>query len=391
MQFLRSGKKQTADYSKALGLYIHVPFCVSKCKYCDFYSLAGKTEKINGYVKAVLMHIKDYAALFSHYTVDTVYFGGGTPTYIGEKALIKILDEIKKEWKLAKNAEITVEANPESMNKRLLKKLKKAGVNRLSIGVQSANNGELSMLGRVHSFEDAKEKFALARSVGFDNIGLDLMYGLSGQDTADFVRSVEAVITLSPEHVSCYSLTLEPNTPMGRENPPLPDDDIQSEMYHKACEKLRFHGYEHYEISNFAKPGKRSRHNSKYWDLSEYLGLGPGAHSFVNGKRFEFVRDLDAYIAGVTSGGDSIVSEEEDVPTMQRHGEYIMLRLRTSDGVDEEVFQRMFHKDFYPFAKKLERLVSEGYVQHDLGRWSLTEKGFLVSNSIILETLEADD
>lgn len=381
--------------SKNLGLYIHVPFCASKCAYCDFYSVTDK-NRIDVYLKAVLQHAKEYAALLQGFPVDTIYFGGGTPTVLGERHLTRLLTELKRLFRVTSNPEITLEANPESTDKKSLKKLRRAGFNRISFGMQSSDDSELKLLGRIHSFQQVKDAFHAAREAGFDNISLDLMYGLPAenggvQSAERFLSSLEESILLGPEHLSIYSLTLEPSTPMGQKKPPLPDDDKQAEMYIKASDKLRYHGFEHYEISNFAKPGRRSRHNSKYWDLSDYLGLGPGAHSLLAGKRFAFVRDLDAYCKGIAPGGGPIVSEEEDVPMMQRHGEYIMLRLRTLDGVDETQFENMFHRDFTPFAKKLAPLVEPGYVRHDMGRWSLTEKGFLVSNTIILDTLDAED
>lgn len=378
-------------YSKNLGLYIHVPFCVSKCYYCDFYSLGGRAAQMDGYVKAMCAHIRDYGALCGGYSVDTVYFGGGTPSFLGEKRLAKLLSEIGKRFSLSRNAEITVEANPDSMSPKLLKKLKKAGVNRLSVGVQSADDDELAMLGRVHTFAQAQDAVRRAQDAGFDNLSLDLMYGLPGQDAGRFLRSAEAVLALQPAHLSCYGLKLEPGTPMARDNPVLPDDDAQADLYLALCNRLGEAGFEHYEVSNWARPGRRSRHNSKYWDLSEYLGLGPGAHSYLGGRRFAFVRDLDAYCAGVTGAGGPIVFEEEDVPTMRRHGEYLMLRLRTRDGVQEETFQRLFSRDFAPYAAKLAPLAQHGLAVQELGRWHLTEQGFLVSNSIINEVLSADD
>lgn len=377
--------------TKQLGLYIHVPFCVSKCYYCDFYSLSGQGGRMDAYVAALLAHLREYGAVCGGYTVDTVYFGGGTPSYLGEKRLTALLTEIGKRFTFAKNAEITVECNPDSMTKPLLKKLKKAGVNRLSVGLQSANDDELATLGRVHTFAEARAAVETAQALGFDNLSLDLMYGLPHQTTQGFLASVDAALALCPTHLSCYSLKLEPGTRMARENPPLPDDDAQAETYLALCDRLAGAGFAHYEISNWARAGQRSRHNSKYWDLSEYLGLGPGAHSYLGGRRFEFVRDLDAYCAGLTADGGSIVSDEEDVPTMQRHGEYLMLRLRTRDGVSESDFHRLFQRDFEPYAEKLRPLAAHGLAACDMDRWYLTDRGFLVSNAVIAEVLSADE
>ena len=363
--------------NKPLGLYLHIPFCVKKCGYCDFYSVEDR-ELMKEYVSALLLHIRSYGKVCSGYTVDTVYIGGGTPTCLGPKYLGRILQEIRNKFPLAEDAEITVECNPESTDKKVLDVMKKQGVNRLSFGVQSAHDEELRAIGRIHTFAQAKEAVELAREKGFDNISLDLMYGLPGQTQEMFLDSVEQCLGLEPQHLSCYGLKLEPGTPMGRDNPALPDDDAQADTYLAMCERLRDKGYEHYEISNFAKPGCRSRHNMKYWDLSEYLGLGPGAHSFMNGRRFAFARDLKAYI-----GGEDIVQDEDEVPTFQRQGEYLMVRLRTADGVDFLDLEKRYNIDSTPYEEAFRGLMGNGLVAHQGTRWYLTEKGFLVSNSII--------
>lgn len=363
--------------NKPLGLYLHIPFCVKKCGYCDFYSVEDR-ELMKEYVSALLLHIRSYGKVCSGYTVDTVYIGGGTPTCLGPKYLGRILQEIRNKFPLTEDVEITVECNPESTDKKVLDVMKKQGVNRLSFGVQSAHDEELRAIGRIHTFAQAKEAVELAREKGFANISLDLMYGLPGQTREMFLDSVEQCLGLEPQHLSCYGLKLEPGTPMGRENPVLPDDDAQADTYLAMCERLRDKGYEHYEISNFAKPGCRSRHNMKYWDLSEYLGLGPGAHSFMNGRRFAFARDLKAYI-----GGEDIVQDEDEVPTFQRQGEYLMVRLRTADGVDFLDLEKRYNIDSTPYEEAFRGLMGNGLVAHQGTRWYLTEKGFLVSNSII--------
>lgn len=369
--------------SKALGLYLHIPFCASKCGYCDFYSLTDDARR-KDYVAALLQHLREYGKVCSGYTVDTVYLGGGTPSCLGPKYLTRILNEVKARFRLAEDAEITVECNPESTDKKLLDALKKSGVNRLSLGVQSADDNELARIGRIHTFEEAKAAVELARERGFDNISLDLMYGLPEQTKQGFLHSVRQVLDLMPEHLSCYGLKLEPTTKMGRENPVLPEDDEQAEMYLAMCEMLRESGFEHYEISNFAKPGRRSRHNCKYWDLSEYLGLGPGAHSYMNGRRFEFARDLKAYI-----GGENIVQDEDEVATYQRQGEYLMLRLRTAEGIDFIDLEKRYNIDSTPYEEAFRALLGRGLVAHQGTRWFLTEEGFLVSNSIINCIIEA--
>lgn len=346
---------------------------------------------MDAYVQAVCAHLRQYGALCSGYSVDTLYFGGGTPSYIGEKRIIKLLAEVRKYFCVTKNAEITVEANPDSMNQKMLKRLYRAGVNRLSVGIQSADDKELAYLGRIHTFQTACEAVKMAQDVGFTNISIDLMYGLPGQTQEQFFASVDAVLALHPTHLSCYGLKVEDGTPLARQNPVLPDDDAQADLYLALCDRLQSEGFEHYEISNWARGGKRSQHNSKYWDLSEYLGIGPGAHSYVGGRRFAFVRSLDAYCAGLAGQDESIVQDEEDVPTMHRHGEYIMLRLRTRDGIEEDEFYRLFGRAFAPYAEKLALLAEHGLAKQEWGRWYLTDRGFLVSNSIINEVLSADE
>lgn len=375
--------------SKKLGLYIHVPFCVSKCYYCDFYSLQNQREMIEPYVKATIKHLKEYSIVCSSYTVDTIYFGGGTPSFIGEKNISAILKAITKGFNVDKNAEITVEANPESINKKFLKEIKKRGVTRLSIGIQSSNDYELCTLGRVHTFVDAVEKYQLARDLGFCNISVDLMFGLPNQTLDSVSKSVDDILALSPQHISTYALKLEEGTPLHKDNPSLPDDDTQADMYLLICEKLKNAGYRHYEISNFCKNGSISRHNSKYWNLSEYLGLGPGAHSFMSSKRFEYKRDINAYIKGITDCEESSVSFEENIPGILLYGEYLMLRLRTDEGIDESYFTKTFKKPFEPYEKVLQKYKKLGLATEENGNWHLTEKGFLVSNTIILDVLEA--
>ena len=369
--------------NRPLGLYIHIPFCVQKCGYCDFYSVPEQ-DLMKSYVSALLNHIRSYGKTCSGYTVDTVYLGGGTPTCLGAKHLARVLQEVRARFPLADDAEITVECNPESTDKKVLDAMKKQGVNRLSFGVQSAHDEELRAIGRVHTFQQAKDAVNLAKERGFTNISLDLMYGLPEQTQEMFLDSVEACLALEPRHLSCYGLKLEPATPMGRANPALPDDDAQADTYLALCDKLREQGFEHYEISNFAKRGFRSRHNQKYWDLSEYLGLGPGAHSFMNGRRFEFARDIKAYI-----NGEDILQDEDEIASFQRQGEYLLVRLRTAEGVDFLDLEKRYNIDSTPYEEAFRSLMGNELVAHQGTRWYLTEKGFLVSNSIINTIVEA--
>ena len=366
------------------GLYVHVPFCASKCRYCDFYSFAGKESQMDDYVRAVARSGAEFAPQLAGRTADTVYFGGGTPSLIGGARLERMLCALHSQFSIAPDAEITVECNPDSMTQDLLHVLRRAGVNRLSVGVQSAQDDELRLLGRRHTFAQAQDAIRRAQDAGFDNISLDLMYGLPGQTQARFMQSVEAVLDLQPAHLSCYSLKLEPGTPMGQENPVLPDDDAQADLYLALCGRLRRAGFDHYEISNWARPGRASRHNSRYWTLSDYLGLGPGAHSYLAGRRFFYPASLAVFC------GDA-QPVQEDAVCFAPHGEYLMLRLRTADGVDTADFARRFGRSFAPYAAHLRALEKPGLAARTPSGWRLTEAGFLVSNLIINDVLGADD
>jgi len=376
-------RKASAEQPEKLpGLYLHIPFCRRKCDYCDFYSVAATDDKARQYTQALIAHLEEAAGIV-HSQIETVYIGGGTPAMLGIKNLSLLLGTVRKLFKLAANPEITVELNPESTDKALLKSLKKAGCNRISIGIQSAVDDELKRLGRLHSFEDAKKAFKIAREVGFKNISVDLMYGIEGQTADSLAYSLSEILSLDPEHISCYGLKVEENTPLWRrrEKAELPDDDAQAVFYETVCETLGRAGYTHYEISNFAKPGYDSRHNLKYWRLEPYLGFGPGAHSDFGGRRFSYVRSVDAYIEGIKNGGE-IIDYMEDVPQKERAAEYLMLRLRLSEGFAPSEYMRLFSKNFEPIEAKLREYEEQGLARYD-GRWALTTKGFLLSNSII--------
>ena len=373
---------------ETIGIYVHVPFCRSKCRYCDFYSLPDCTEEQKSeYVDALISHFKEYFYSGHAYQADSIYIGGGTPSVLGGKKLKRLLISLKKRVQLAAYPEITVEVNPESADKKLFHTLKHCGVNRISMGVQSADDEELKYLGRIHTFAKAKQAVDLCRKYCTENVSLDLMFGLPGQTVEKVVNSLERFIELNPTHLSCYALKLESGTPMAKENPALPSDDEQADMYLAIVNRLKEAGYSQYEISNFARPGFESRHNCKYWDLSPYLGFGCGAHSYLGGKRFSFVPDLRRYIDGI-SGRKPVVEEADELSNGNRFGEYIMLKLRTSEGIDSDFFYRRFHTDFEPYAKKLEPFIAPGYVRKDGSKYHLTPEGFLVSNQIIGKVLE---
>jgi oxygen-independent coproporphyrinogen-3 oxidase len=379
--------------SNTLGLYIHIPFCRSKCDYCDFYSLAGKDDRMDDYQKALLAQIAENAPLTRGYTVNSVYIGGGTPTWYGEKRLREILRQVKKKFKLAKDAEITLEANPDSVSVQSLRSLRRAGVNRLSMGMQSGCNAELRDIHRPHTYEQVVEAVHAGRKARLKNLNLDLIYGLPGQTEDSWRDTVEKAIALSPEHLSCYGLTVEEGTPLAARvarGERLPDDDEQAALYLWTVERLGQAGYDQYEISNFAKAGFQSRHNLKYWMGREYLGLGAAAHSDFGGCRFASVRDLDGYIRGVMNG-EVLLSESEVIPPRERGSEYLMLRLRTTNGIEEWEYRREFYMNFDPIAAKLSEYEQKGWAVQVGRRWRLTPEGFLLSNRLIGELQELQE
>ena len=282
---------------RPLGLYLHIPFCKAKCIYCDFYSLPHSEEKMDAYTAALQRDLIRWADQAKGHTVDTIYFGGGTPSYLGAERLCRILETVFAHYRVDKNAEITTEANPDSAREvSALRQLREAGFNRISLGMQSASDDELRLIGRVHTHKETVEAVHAARAACFDNVSLDLIYGLPEQTMAHWRESLQAAIALEPEHLSCYGLKIEEGTPLDRKKDTLriPDDDEQAEEYLATVELLEKTGYAQDEISNLARPGRESRHNLKYWTMQEYLGFGPGAHSDFGGRRFAYARDLNA-------------------------------------------------------------------------------------------------
>ena len=371
-----------------LGIYIHIPFCVRKCDYCDFYSVPGRDGRMDEYLHALEVHIAESAPQAELYTVNTIYFGGGTPTFFGAERLARLLQIVRKQFNVSKDCEITVECNPDSADQDTLLTLKKAGVNRLSMGVQSAQDKELEEIGRVHSFAQATQAFQCARDAGFDNISLDLIYGLPDQTMESWKESVEALLKLNPEHLSCYGLKLEQGTPLyeRREQEQMADDDTQADMYLWMVERLKNAGYGQYEISNFARPGRQSRHNLKYWMGEEYIGFGPSAHSYFGQQRYSFVRDLDAYVKGVLYNG-KILDESTRINRREMGKEYLMLRMRTIWGVEENEYRERFYLNFRPLEERFREYESYGWAECTEGRWHFTPSGFLLSNPLIGDAL----
>ena len=384
----------TRKDKQPLGIYIHVPFCRSKCQYCDFYSLTTKDDKLmDSYLDAMTRHIKESGALAPNHKVDTIYFGGGTPSFFGEDGMATILTAIRRYFDVAGDAEITFEANPDSVNDKLLRRLRAEGFNRVSLGIQTDDDAILQKIGRPHNYAQAVTAVERIRRAGYKNLSVDLMYGLPGQTMDGWEQTLRRVLTLTPEHISCYGLKVEERTPLYdyKDACNLPDDDTQADMYLTAVEILKGKGYRQYEISNFARKGMISKHNWKYWTGGEYLGFGPDASSDFGGKRFTIVRDLLAYIDGIKHGGQ-VISELQEIPRRERAGEFIMTRLRTAAGIDPQEYEKKFLLPFAPLEAALERCAQQRLAaKTSEGIWHLTPEGFLVSNSILSDLLLIQD
>jgi len=345
-------------------LYIHIPFCKKKCAYCSFYSVSDDYKK--EYTDAIIQCVNKYGGK----TLKSIYFGGGTPSVMECSQIQGIFDEIYKNFTVIEDAEITVEVNPESVSAEFLQTLKNCGVNRISMGVQSFCDKELETIGRLHDSKKAKEAVLLCRENGFDNISCDLIFGLPYQTMDSLKYSIDTLISLDIPHISCYNLQLEEGTPICDYARLVPDEDVQAQMYYLVCNTLKGAGYLHYEISNFCKDGFKARHNSAYWDGSDYLGLGPAAHSKLGNTRYFFDADIQKFINGnfEFDGKEKITD-----PVFEK----IMLGLRTSDGLDLKYLK---NSDSF-----INNIVKNGFADINNGRLILTDKGFYLSNSIIAE------
>ena len=386
-------KSTILSQDKSLGIYVHIPFCRSKCQYCDFYSLprSEKTpELMDRYVKALEKHIQEGGARATKYEEDTIYFGGGTPSYFGPERLRQILVAITRRFNVSKSAEVTLEANPESITEKGCRRLLTSGFNRISIGVQTNNDQLLKILGRPHTFRQARKSVDIARNAGFQNISVDLMYGLPAQTPQQWADALGSVIDLKPDHISCYGLTVNPGTPLYqyRDRAALPGDDAQAAMYLYAVSTLEAYGFSQYEISNFAQPDRQCQHNLKYWLGGEYMSFGPSASSDFAGTRYTFASDLTRYIRAIATG-DAIVTESEYVPIKERAGEYLMLRMRTIYGIERKEYEASFLMPFDPLERVLTFYGTRGLTKRTGGRWHLTPQGFLVSNQLINLLIDA--
>ena len=383
--------------TKNMGLYIHIPFCKSKCKYCDFISFANKEDILDEYIKWLKYELiqvgdgnkSDYAGgLDKLINLKTIYIGGGTPSFINSRYIKEILDEVNKHFKVDDNAEITLEMNPGTVNEKKIVEYKEAGINRLSIGLQSTHNKILKQIGRIHTYEDFLEAYNLARKIGFKNINVDLMLGLPEQSLEELVSSVEAIIKLNPEHISIYSLILEENTALYDEVNSgkicLPDDELERKMYWKTKKMLEDAGYIHYEISNFAKKGYESRHNISCWNQEEYIGIGAAAHSYTNNIRYSNIDKIEEYINNFKIGEELdnlIFHEKQDMESKMR--EYMILGLRKLDGISIKEFKSKFTENpIFKFKNELNKLVEEGLLVIDGDNIKLTNKGLDLANLV---------
>ena len=369
---------------KELGIYIHIPFCKRKCYYCDFISYTNKCEKVEKYIEAVIKELNTYD--FNTYNVTTIYIGGGTPSFIDSKYIVKVIDIIKSKIKnnttKFEDIEITIEVNPGTVNKRKLQDYKQAGINRLSIGLQSTNNKLLEEIGRIHTYEEFLELYKTATKEGFENINVDLMLGLPKQTINDLKDSLNKIIELNPNHISVYSLILEESTVLYQNVEKglikLPDEELERQMYWYVKNTLELKGYEHYEISNFAKKGKVSKHNLNCWEQKEYIGLGVAAHSYIDGRRFANTNKLEEYII---NWKDKTIQEVQSQEDMKK--EYMLLGLRKIDGVSILSFKEKFGENpIFLFRKELEKLVEAEFVYIDGDFIKLTNKGLDFANLV---------
>ncbi len=372
-----------------LGIYIHIPFCVRKCAYCDFYSVTS-TELCSDYIDALVHQIISFRERARGRIVDSVYIGGGTPSLLSGADMEKLLHAVRANFTLAADCEISMEANPGTLDGEKLAAYRDAGVNRLSLGLQSASNEELKKLSRIHTREEFESTFLLARLEGFSNINVDIMYALPDQSEDTLADTISYVISLDPDHVSFYGLKIEPDTPFGRDpmiHDALPTEDTQYFMYLSAARTLESAGLAQYEISNFAKEGKECRHNLKYWHLEDYLSFGPAAYSFFDGEMYSYKKDVEAFLMSPTDR--EALLDEVSVPSGEEVAlQFVMVCFRLSEGIDLEEYRERFHDDFEKrYGERLQPFLERDYVIRTPRGYALTREGMLISNYILSEIL----
>lgn len=372
---------------RPLAIYVHVPFCKRKCAYCDFASYAGCESQIDSYFDALGGEIDAWAEGLRAYEARSIFFGGGTPSLVPAGKIAGVLDKLRSCVEFARDIEITIEANPGTVDMEKLCGYRAAGINRLSFGVQSFDGGLLRNLDRIHTPEEAKEAVRMAKEAGFDNISIDLMYALPGQTMAQWAATLDMAVSLPVKHISAYSLIVEEGTRMARWVEEgiarIPDDDLVNEMQRMAVMKLKQAGFERYEVSNFARPGFESRHNYTYWTGGEYLGLGSAAHSLVNNLRFDNPPELERYIAGERKLNQSERTRED------RREEMLMLATRTICGLDLNEWHRCFGDRLEEIkAKEIEKLKNYGLIEIENGFLKLTAVGLELQDSVVLELMD---
>ena len=379
--------------NKKLGIYVHIPFCKSKCGYCDFCSHPPLEKETERYMNALMLNIQDFSGAAEPYSVDTVFIGGGTPTMLSKKQMKELVGCIRSSFSVEKDAEFTVEANPGTVDKRYLSSLVNMGINRISFGLQSANDNELRALGRIHTRDEFLQSYKAARAAGFKNINVDLMYGIPEQTKESFENTLRFVKDLAPEHISVYGLKIEEGTPFyeRKELLPLPDEESEYRMYREAHTSLSSAGYKHYEISNFARRGYESRHNMRYWRDELYLGFGVSAHSYFGGQRYAYTDDIEKYIGEMEAPKNiaDILSECSDIDVFTQETEFVMLRLRLFDGLVLSEYRKEFGRDFLSkYGDRIKRFVDGGFMSLDGTHLAFTVKGMYVSNYILSEILD---
>ena len=386
--------------NKKIEIYIHIPFCVKKCAYCDFLSCPADDETKDRYVQALCREIEWSKDCLKEYLVDTVFIGGGTPSILEEKYIAQILDTLRSSARISDDAEITIECNPGTLTMEKLEAYKDADINRISLGLQSANDEELKTIGRIHNFEEFKKSFNLARLAGFNNINVDIMSALPGQTLESYKETLAKVITLNPDHISAYSLIVEDETPLKDrvENGEvaLPSEDEEREMYYYTKEFLEKTGYKRYEISNYAKDGYECRHNIGYWKRVEYLGFGIGAASLFKGERFSNTSDINRYMH-VLEKEDVMNADEvwkalnENIETLTQKDEmeeFMFLGLRMTDGVSKSDFKKIFNCDIEAvYGNVIEKLANQNLIKEAGDLITLTDKGIDISNIVLANFL----
>lgn len=409
-------KKERLSMKRELELYIHIPFCMKKCAYCDFLSGPAPRETIDRYVTALVAEIRQYQKLAENYRVTTIFFGGGTPSILSGGQMKEIFDALRDVFEIQADAEITMEANPGTVTEENLLAYRACGINRISFGLQSVDDKELKLLGRVHTMRQFEESYDLARKAGFQNINVDLISAIPGQTVASWGHTLDTVIRMNPEHISAYSLIIEEGTPfyeiygedakeeqdsrcekcladdgkqmdIGKNFPKLPDEEAERHMYELTAEKLEAAGYLQYEVSNYAKPGYACRHNKGYWQRVEYLGIGTGAASLIENERYQHISDTDLYIRA-NGKLDQIEEEKETLDWNAQVEETMFLGLRMKEGVNKQKFRERYHREIQEvYGEVLEKLKEEGLLREEEKRICLTKRGNDLSNYVLAQFL----